>query len=82
MVLGLHFGKGKTDYNSKKIRTYEMSVEFMKAFTEKHGSVNCLELLDGLHMARTSLYEYFCLHRCKGNFHSVRSVKNNCRNRS
>ena len=51
MVLGLHFGKGKMDDNSKKIRTYEKSVEFMKAFTEKHGSINCLELLDGLHMA-------------------------------
>jgi C_GCAxxG_C_C family probable redox protein len=51
MVLGLHFGKGKMDDNAKKIHTYEKSVEFMKAFTEKHGSVNCLELLDGLHMA-------------------------------
>jgi len=51
MVLGLHFGKGKMDDNSKKIHTYERSVEFMKAFAEKHGSVNCLELLDGLHMA-------------------------------
>jgi C_GCAxxG_C_C family probable redox protein len=50
MVLGLHFGKGKTDDNSKKIRTYEKSVEFMNAFKEKHGSINCLDLLDGLHM--------------------------------
>jgi C_GCAxxG_C_C family probable redox protein len=51
MVLGLHFGKGKMDDNTKKIHTYEKTVEFMKAFTEKHGSVNCLELLDSLHMA-------------------------------
>ncbi len=51
MVLGLHFGKGIKDDNSKKIQTYEKSVEFMKAFKEKHGSIECLELLDGLHMA-------------------------------
>jgi C_GCAxxG_C_C family probable redox protein len=51
MVLGLHFGKGKTDDNAKKIHTYEKSVEFIMAFTEKHGSINCLELLDGLHMS-------------------------------
>jgi C_GCAxxG_C_C family probable redox protein len=51
MVLGLHFGKGIADDNSKKIQTYEKSVEFMKAFKEKHGSIECLELLDGLHMA-------------------------------
>ncbi len=51
MVIGLHFGKGKMDDNSKKINTYEKAVEFMKAFTEKHGSVNCLELLEGLHMS-------------------------------
>jgi C_GCAxxG_C_C family probable redox protein len=51
MVLGLHFGKGKTDDNSKKIQTYEKTVEFIKAFKEKHGSISCLELLDGLHMA-------------------------------
>jgi C_GCAxxG_C_C family probable redox protein len=51
MVLGLHFGKGKMDDNSKKLLTYEKTVEFMNAFKEKHGSVNCLDLLDGLHMA-------------------------------
>jgi C_GCAxxG_C_C family probable redox protein len=51
MVLGLHFGKGKMDDNARKFQTYEKTVEFMKAFTEKHGSISCLELLDGLHMA-------------------------------
>lgn len=50
MVLGLHFGKGKMDDNAKKFLTYEKTVEFMNAFKEKHGSVNCLELLDSLHM--------------------------------
>jgi C_GCAxxG_C_C family probable redox protein len=50
MVLGLHFGKGKKDDNSKKIYTYEKAVEFMNLFKEKHGSVGCLELLEGLHM--------------------------------
>ncbi len=50
MVLGLHFGKGKNDDNAKKIHTYEKSVEFMNLFKERHGSVSCLDLLDGLHM--------------------------------
>jgi C_GCAxxG_C_C family probable redox protein len=51
MVIGLHYGKGRMDDNAKKVQTYEKSVEFMKAFTDKHGSINCLELLDGLHMS-------------------------------
>jgi C_GCAxxG_C_C family probable redox protein len=71
MVLGLHFGKGKMDDNAKKIRTYEKAVEFMKAFTESHGSINCLELLDGLHMSdpeeskeidARELYRVKCVH--------------------
>jgi len=50
MVLGLHYGKGKNDDNLKKLDTYEKTVAFFKAFTEKHGTTVCLELMDGLHM--------------------------------
>jgi C_GCAxxG_C_C family probable redox protein len=50
MVIGLHFGKGRTDDNARKILTYEKTVDFMQAFTRQHGSINCLELLEGLHM--------------------------------
>ena len=50
MVLGLQYGKGKTDDNAKKLDTYEKTRAFFKAFSEKHGSIGCLELLDGLRM--------------------------------
>jgi C_GCAxxG_C_C family probable redox protein len=50
MVLGLHFGKGKHDDNARKLLSYDKTRALFKEFTDKHGSVSCLELLDGLRM--------------------------------
>jgi C_GCAxxG_C_C family probable redox protein len=50
MVLGLHFGKGKHDDNARKLLSYDKTRALFKEFSEKHGSVSCLELLDGLRM--------------------------------
>ena len=51
MVLGLQYGKGKRDDNTKKLDTYGKTVAFFEEFTRKHGSATCLELLDGLRMS-------------------------------
>jgi C_GCAxxG_C_C family probable redox protein len=50
MVLGLHFGKGLYDDNDKKLNTYAKAEAFCREFSERHGSVCCLELMDGLRM--------------------------------
>jgi C_GCAxxG_C_C family probable redox protein len=50
MALGLKYGRGLKDDNQKKAETYQKTVEFMKEFKKKHGSINCKELLQGLDM--------------------------------
>lgn len=50
MVLGLKFGKGLNDNDSKKLFTYEKSLALMNEFKKKHKSVACRDLLDGLDM--------------------------------
>jgi C_GCAxxG_C_C family probable redox protein len=50
MALGLHFGKGLGDDNSKKTETYVKTVELFKAFAEKNKSTCCRELMNGLNM--------------------------------
>jgi C_GCAxxG_C_C family probable redox protein len=50
MAIGLKFGKGKQDDNSKKTATYEKVAEFFKEFRNCHGSIICKELLRGLDM--------------------------------
>jgi C_GCAxxG_C_C family probable redox protein len=51
MVLGLQYGKGKQDDNTKKLATYGKTVAFFEEFAGKHGSTSCLELLEGLRMS-------------------------------
>jgi len=48
MVLGLKFGKGLNDPEEKKRNTYLKTKEFFDEFRSLNGSVNCLDLLDGL----------------------------------
>lgn len=50
MALGLHFGMGKGDPSEKKLLTYDKTREFFRIFRERHGSTDCLTLLDGLRM--------------------------------
>ena len=50
MVLGLHFGKGMGDDNSKKAETYAKTIALFKAFAEKNSSTCCRDLLNGLNM--------------------------------
>lgn len=50
MALGLEYGKGLNDPEEKKQLTYSKTRDFFREFIKIHGSVNCLELLDGLDM--------------------------------
>lgn len=50
MVLGLKFGKALNDPESKKENTYDKAKLFLQAFEEKHGSIKCKDLLQGLNM--------------------------------
>jgi C_GCAxxG_C_C family probable redox protein len=50
MALGLKFGMGEGDPADKKLETYDKTREFFRIFREKHGSTECLALLDGLRM--------------------------------
>jgi C_GCAxxG_C_C family probable redox protein len=66
MVLGLQYGKGKRDDNTKKLHTYGKTVAFFEEFTRKNGSSTCLELLDGLRMSDPEdMKKFEELHRIK-----------------
>ncbi len=45
MVIGLKYGKSKSDDNAAKEKTYALVQEFSKRFKAEFGSVNCTELL-------------------------------------
>jgi len=50
MVLGLKYGKALNEDDSKKLKTYAKTLEFIKAFEEENTSTVCKELLNGLDM--------------------------------
>jgi C_GCAxxG_C_C family probable redox protein len=50
MAIGLKYGKALNDSEEKKKETYEKTREFFEKFADINGSVNCLELLNGLNM--------------------------------
>lgn len=45
MVIGLKYGKTKTEDDGARERTYELVGEFVKRFKSRHGSICCRELL-------------------------------------
>jgi C_GCAxxG_C_C family probable redox protein len=46
MVIGAKHGRTSAGDDTAKQKTYEMSREFMRRFTERHGSITCRDLLD------------------------------------
>ena len=48
MVLGLKYGKGLNDPEERKTFTYVKTKEFFDEFRRLNGSVNCIDLLEGL----------------------------------
>lgn len=45
LVIGLHFGRSRADDKAAKELTYQLAQEFCRRFSEKHGSINCTDLL-------------------------------------
>jgi len=45
MVLGLKFGRSETDDNDARETTYDLVYYFTSRFIQKHGSLECLQLL-------------------------------------
>ncbi|MDA3816362.1 MAG: C-GCAxxG-C-C family protein [Prolixibacteraceae bacterium] len=54
MAMGLKYGKGINDNDDKKLHTYAKTELFIEKFIDKHGSINCRELLDGLDMKNSA----------------------------
>ena len=45
MALGLKYGKGINDDETKKAKGYEMAIKFIDEFTKNHGSTECMVLI-------------------------------------
>jgi C_GCAxxG_C_C family probable redox protein len=45
MVIGLKYGKAKTEDECARDKTYELVGEFAAKFKDRHGSIVCKELL-------------------------------------
>jgi C_GCAxxG_C_C family probable redox protein len=45
MVIGLKHGRVRADDIAAKEKTYELTREFFRRFSERHGSITCRELL-------------------------------------
>jgi C_GCAxxG_C_C family probable redox protein len=56
MVIGLKYGKTKQGDDAATDKTRALVREFMQEFTERHGSVNCTELL-GYNLSNPEEYE-------------------------
>jgi C_GCAxxG_C_C family probable redox protein len=52
MAIGLKYGKGLNDDDSRKGLTYQKSNLLFEKFKQKHKSISCRELLDGLDMEK------------------------------
>lgn len=52
MAIGLKYGKGLNDDDSRKVLTYQKSNLFLEKFKQKHKTISCRELLEGLDMVK------------------------------
>lgn len=59
LVLGLKFGRGENDKRIEMDATYLKVREFMKRFSDRHGSCICRELLEGCDLATPDGQVYF-----------------------
>ena len=46
MLIGLKFGKVKSEDDESKEKTYQLVREFSELFREKHGSIKCEDIID------------------------------------
>lgn len=59
LVLGLKFGRGATDGRLQTDIAYAKIREFVKRFSDRHGSCVCRELLNGCDLAAPEGQAYF-----------------------
>ena len=64
LVLGLKYGRGKSNQRAQTDVTYAEVREFMKRFSAKHGSCYCRELLSGCNLATPEGQAYFKDNEC------------------
>lgn len=64
LVLGLKFGRGKSDQRAQTDVAYAEVREFMKRFSAKHGSCYCRELLSGCNLSTLEGQAYFKDNEC------------------
>jgi C_GCAxxG_C_C family probable redox protein len=50
MAIGLKYGRGSNDPESRKGVAYDKTLEFFGEFTKRNGSITCRDLLQGLDM--------------------------------
>ena len=59
IAIGAKYGRGENDDISTTDRTYIKTRELMNKFQAKHGTCNCLELLDGCNLMTENGQKYF-----------------------
>ena len=76
IAIGAKYGRGEDDEQSATEKTYEKTKELLDKFQTKHGTIICLELLDGCNLMTEKGQKYFQENRLKNKICSecVRSV--------
>jgi C_GCAxxG_C_C family probable redox protein len=59
IAIGAKYGRGEDDDISATNKTYIKTRELMNKFQAKHGTCNCLELLDGCNLMTENGQKYF-----------------------
>ena len=59
MVIGLKYGTSETDRLAANEKIYSKTRDLMNKFRIKHGTCNCLELLDGCNLMTENGQKYF-----------------------
>lgn len=70
MVLGMIYGRGEGGEKSEQEKCYSKVQTFTRKFEQKHGSINCMKLLDGCCLMTPEGQERFksekMIERCQG----------------
>ncbi len=65
IAIGAKYGRGEDDEQSATEKTYEKTKELLDKFQTKHGTIICLELLDGCNLMTEKGQKYFQENRLK-----------------
>ena len=59
IAIGAKYGRGEDDEQTATEKTYEKTKELLDKFQMKHGTIICLELLDGCNLMTEKGQKYF-----------------------